>query len=159
MNKIKIAKRLAGAVPVILLGCWFNAAAQTTCKQQTAAELAKSVAASYSQRTLARLDAQKRVRGTVRIVIEHSLAEDDAPNRFVIRRFTSLTKFEGWLKSREHEELPARSVMPFKSCAKGVCTFDFDGGILHNNLYLKRITYGMRNACPFLKTIYLLDGD
>jgi hypothetical protein len=44
-------------------------------------------------------------------------------------------------------------------CAKGVCTYNFDGGILHNNLYLKKITYGMRGGCPYLKSIYLLDGD
>jgi hypothetical protein len=34
-----------------------------------------------------------------------------------------------------------------------------DGGINHNNLYLKRITYGVSNGCPYLKTIYILDGD
>lgn len=76
-----------------------------------------------------------------------------------MRRFASLARAEAWLKSREHEDLPARSVKPFQKCAKGVCTFDFNGGILHNNLYLKKITYGVRNGCPYIKTIYLLDGD
>ena len=121
--------------------------------------LAKSVAEGYEQRKLRTLDTQKPLRGTFRIVIEHSLAEDDAPDRFVVRRFASLAKFEDWLKRREHEKLPARSVRPLKSCAKGVCTFDLDGGILHNNLYLKNMTYGVSHGCPYLKTLYFLDGD
>lgn len=159
MNKIKMITKLSSILALFVFGLSLPAAAQTGCKQQPIETLAKAVAEGYNQKTLASLDAQKPLRGTVRVVIEHSLAEDKAPDRFVVKRFASLARFEAWLKGREHEELPARSVMPFKSCAKGVCTFDFEGGILHNNLYLKKIAYGTSQGCPFLKTIYLLDGD
>jgi hypothetical protein len=97
--------------------------------------------------------------GRVRIVIEHSLAEDNARDRYVIKRFTSLARAESWLRSREHEAMPARAAKPLKRCAKGVCAYNFDGGIVHNTLYLKKISYGLRGGCPYIKTIFLLDGD
>ncbi len=159
MNKIKMITQLSSALVLFVFSLSSMAAAQTVCKQQPVETLAKSVAEAYNQKTLATLDHHKPYRGSIRVVIEHSLADDDAPDRFVVRRFASLARFERWLKSREHEEMPARSIMPFKSCARGVCSFDFDGGILHNNLYLKKITYGASKGCPYLRTIYLLDGD
>jgi hypothetical protein len=55
--------------------------------------------------------------------------------------------------------MPGRESRPLVRCAKGVCTYNFDGGILHNHLYLKKISYGTRSGCPYIKTIYLLDGD
>ena len=130
-----------------------------TCKNETIEQLVKAVSEAYAGKTLGTLDTQKPYRGRVRIVIEHSLAGDNDKDRFVIKWFTSLARAESWLKSREHEEMPARSTMPLTKCAKGVCAYNFDGGILHNNLYLKKITYGMSGGCPYLKTIYLLDGD
>ena len=71
-------------------------------------------------------------------MIEHSLADDDAKDRFVIKSFTSLTKAESWFKAREREELSAREARPLLRCTKGVCTHNLDGGILHNHLYLKK---------------------
>ena len=133
--------------------------ASAQCKKQPVDALSKAVAEGFEARTLSSLDAEKPYSGRVRIVIEHSLADDNAKDRFVIRSFVSLAKAEAWLKSREHDELPGRRSMPFQKCAKGICTFNFDGGILHNTLYLKKISYGVRNGCPFLKSIYLLDGD
>ena len=133
--------------------------AQPTCQHQTIEPLAKAIAARYEGKTLASLDAGKPYVGAVRIVIEHSLADDDAKDRFVIKRFASFARFEAWLKSREVEDLPARESRPLERCAKGACTYNFDGGILHNHLYLKKIIYGFRGRCPYLKTIYLLDGD
>jgi hypothetical protein len=129
------------------------------CKKQPIDALAKGVAEGFEAKTLRDLDAQKPYAGRFRLVIEHSLADDNAKDRFVVRSFVSLAKAEAWLKSREHDEMPGRQSMPFQKCSKGVCTFNFDGGILHNNLYLKKIAYGIRNGCPYLKTIYLLDGD
>jgi len=133
--------------------------AKPTCKHETIQQLVKEVSEAYEARTLGTLDTQKPYRGRVRIVIEHSLADDNDKDRFVIKSFTSLARAEAWLKSREHEEMPARSTKPLSKCARGVCAYNFDGGIVHNNLYLKKITYGMRGGCPYLKTIYLLDGD
>jgi hypothetical protein len=133
--------------------------AQSPCRKQPISDLAKSLAGAFEGKTLSSLDAQKPYAGKVRMVIEHSLADDNAKDRFVIRSFTSLAKLESWLKSREHEDQPGRNSRPLERCAKGVCTYSLDGGILHNNLYLKKITYGLRAGCPYVKTIYLLDGD
>ena len=157
MNK-KIVKSLM-VLSVLLICLSLTSQANAQCKKQTVEELVKAVAASYEAKTLGSLDADHPYVGKVRIVIEHSLADDNAKNRFVIRRFTSLARFEAWLKSREIEELPARESRPLVRCAKGICTYNFDGGILHNHLYLKKITYGIRGGCPYLKTLYLLDGD
>jgi len=129
------------------------------CKKQSIEDLQKSLAEAFAAKTMAALDADRPYLGSIRIVIEHSLAEDNDPQRFVVRRFTSFARAEKWFKSKEIEGLPGRNAMPLVKCAKGVCTYNFDGGILHNNLYLKKMTYGMRGGCPYLKSIYLLDGD
>jgi hypothetical protein len=153
-NKILIA-----AVTGIVLGLSLPAHAQSPCKKQPIEDLVKAVAEGFETKTMRSLDPRRPYVGRVKIVIEHSLAEDNAKDRFVIRAFTSLARAEGWLKSREHDEMPGRDTKPLARCAKGVCTYNFDGGIVHNTLYLKKITYGSRGGCPYLKTIYLLDGD
>jgi hypothetical protein len=148
---------IAGAVLVSIISVPVRA--KPTCKNETIEQLVKAFADTYETKTLGSFDAGKPYVGRVRIVIEHSLADDKAKDRFVTRWFTSLARAEAWLKSREHEEMPGRSTKPLVKCAKGVCTYNFDDGILHNNLYLKKITYGFRRGCPYIKTIYLLDGD
>lgn len=153
---MKINNPIAGAVVALIM---LAGGATAQCKKQPIDALSKAVAEGFEAKTLGSLDAQKPYTGRVRLVIEHSLADDNAKDRFVIRSFVSLAKAEAWLKSREHDEMPGRRSMPFQKCANGVCTFNFDGGILHNTLYLKKIAYGIRTGCPFLKTIYLLDGD
>lgn len=157
MNK-KIVKSLT-LISVLLFVLSLTIQAKPQCKKQTVEEMVKAVAESYEAKTLGSLDADRPYVGKVIIVIEHSLADDNAKNRFVVRRFASLARFEAWLKSREHEEMPGRESRPLARCAKGLCTYNFDGGILHNHLYLKKITYGIHGGCPYIKTIYLLDGD
>ncbi len=147
------------AVAVTLFSLSLPVHAQSRCQKQPVEDLLKAVAEGFETKTMRTLDAQKPYVGRVRIVIEHSLAPDDDKDRFVIRSFTSLARAERWLKSREHEEMPGRDTKPLARCAKGVCTYNFDGGIVHNTLYLKKITYGTRGGCPYIKTIYLLDGD
>ena len=105
------------------------------------------------------LDADRPYVGRFTIRIEHSLADDDDPQRFEVRRFSSFARAERWFKSREIEELPGRNTRPLVKCVKGVCSYNSEGGLLHNNLYLTKITYGIRNGCPYIKTIYILDGD
>jgi hypothetical protein len=156
---VKKLKMLCTVLTVIFFSLSLPVKAVSPCKKQPIEDLVKAVAAAYEVKSMGRLDAQKPDVGKVRIVIENSLAEDNAKDRFVIKWFSSLAQLEQWLKSREHEELPARESRPLVRCAKGVCTYNFDGGILHNHLYLKKITYGSRAGCPYLKTIYLLDGD
>src|SRR5437868_6264046 len=153
---MKIVQTTASAFLAIIV---IAGSATAQCKKQPIEALAKAVAEGFEAKTLSSLDSQKSYAGRIRIVIEHSLAGDNDKDRFVVRSFLSLAKAEAWLKSREHDEMPGRQSMPFQKCSKGVCTFNFDGGILHNTLYLKKITYSARNGCPYLKTIYLLDGD
>lgn len=50
------------------------------------------------------------------------------------------------------------NVANLKQCKKGMCTFD-NAGLLHNNLYLKKITYGFTKGRPYIKAVYFLDGD
>lgn len=156
---MSIKKTLVTAVALILFSFSPPVHAESPCKTQPIGSLVTAVAEGYEAKTLGSLDAQKPYVGKVRIVIENSLAEDNAKDRFVIKSFTSLAKAESWLKSREHDGMPGRETRPLVRCAKGVCSYNFDGGILHNHLYLKKITYGSRGGCPYLKTIYLLDGD
>lgn len=133
--------------------------AGSSCKKQSIQDLVNALAHSFEEKNMSLLDVDRPYLGTIRIVIEHSLAEDNDPQRFIVRRFSSFARAERWFKSKEIEGLPGRNAMPLVKCAKGVCTYNFDGGILHNNLYLKKITYGMRGGCPHIKTIYLVDGD
>lgn len=150
---------LIAALALVLFNLSLPVRAQSPCKKQSIQELAKQTAEAYEGKTLSSLDAQKPYPGRVRIVIENSLGEPDDKGRFAIKSFTSLAKAEAWLKRREHDGMPGRESRPLVRCAKGVCTYNFDGGILHNHLYLKKISYGTRSGCPYIKTIYLLDGD
>lgn len=126
--------------------------------------LVDKVEIGFGNRQLADLDGQHLFRGRIRFVIEHSLVEDTDPGHFEIRTFRTFAAAQRWLQSREtpnedYPPVPIPSLRPLQQCRKGVCTYDFDGGIDHNHLYLKRIYYGFKNRRPYLKTIYLLDGD
>ena len=156
---MSIKKTLVTTAAGILVGLSLPVHAQTPCKKQPVENLVKAVAEGFETKTMRSLDAQKPYVGRVRIVIEHSLADDNAKDRFVVGSFASLARAERWLESREHDEMPGRDTKPLVHCAKGVCTYNFDGGIVHNTLYLKKITYGTRGGCAYIKTIYLLDGD
>src|SRR5438046_5263961 len=154
---MKVTLVIAVAVTLFSLSLAVNA--QSPCRGQPVEDVVKALSEGFETKTMRTLDAQRPYVGRVRIVIEHSLAPDDDKDRFVIRSFTSFARAERWLKSREHEEMPGRDTRPLARCAKGICTYNFDGGIVHNTLYLKKITYGSRGGCPYIKTIYLLDGD
>jgi hypothetical protein len=129
------------------------------CKKQSIEDLVKAFAQSFEEKSMDKLDADRPYLANVRIVIEHSLADDNDPQRFNVRKFASFARAEKWFKSREIDGMPGRNTRPVIKCAKGVCSYNSEGGILHNNLYLTKITYGIRGGCPYIKTIYLLDGD
>jgi hypothetical protein len=131
----------------------------TQCKKQPVEDLVKSFADSFANKSMDTLDAARPYVGRITIRIEHSLADDDDPQRFEVRRFSSFARAEQWFRSREIEEMPERYSRPVEKCARGVCTYNLDGGINHRSLYLQKITYGIRNGCPYIKTIYVLDGD
>jgi hypothetical protein len=128
-------------------------------KQQTIEQLANIVAEAFATKGLSKLDNKRYLLGKVRISIKHSLAGDDAPNRSEDRDFKTFALGEKWLASREHDGLPARESRPLLTCQKSICVYNFQQGILHNHLYLQKIAYGYKNSRPYIKTIYLLDGD
>jgi hypothetical protein len=148
-------RRLATAVALLVLSVApLPAPAQTAVKRETVEEFVKALSEAYTSKSLGALAAGRPQQGRVSIVVEHSIT-----GRRDVKSFRSLEAGERWLKSRELEEGPARQAVPLKRCRRGVCTYDFDGGILHNNLYLQKVAYGYRGGLPYVKTIYLLDGD
>ena len=120
---------------------------------QTVEQLAKAVADAFAAGELGRLDAERPYLRTVRIRVEHSIS-----GQIVTRSFRTLARLERWLKGRERDDGPARNSGALRRCRRGVCTFEQEG-MLHNNLYLQRITYGMRRGRPYVKAIHLIDGD
>lgn len=142
---------------LLLLTIATAAYAQTPSRPETVEQLAKEVSEAYAAKNLGALDAERPYLKSVRMVIEYSLGEPAPPN--AVRVVRSLGKGEQWLRSRETADGPARDVKPLKRCRRGTCTFDFDSGILHNTLYLQKLTYGYRRGAPYIKAIYFLSGD
>jgi len=160
-----VIRSLAFAFLVCLLTA-ANVTAQTPTppKPGTIEELIDKVEIGFGNRQLADYDGQHLFRGRIRFVIEHSLVEDNDPHHFEIRTFRTFAAAQRWLQSREtpnegYPPVPFPSLRSLLQCRRGVCTYDLDGGIDHNHLYLTKIFYGMRNRRPYLKSIYLLDGD
>lgn len=134
--------------------------AQTRGAKKSIERLVKKLEVAYLNSSLGSLDAIRPIFRSVKIVIEHSLAGDTDKDRFEIKVFKTLAEGEQWLKRREREDgTPFRNLKPLSGCGKGRCSYDFFYGILHNQLYLKKVAYGYRNGRPYIRTIYLLDGD
>jgi hypothetical protein len=149
-------KQLAAALAIILCLVPLPAHARSRCKKQKIEDLVTEFSNAYMEKAMGRLQPEHPFLLKLKFVIEHSLGEGE----YDIKVSGYLEDVDEWLKNREREDgTPFRELRPLIACRKGICTFDFDGGILHNHLYLKKITYGYRNGCPYLKTIYLLDGD
>ena len=143
---------------VIVAFCAIGIHAQTTCKQ-TAEELAKDFSSAFTGKKLGRLDANRGAVGKVTLTMENSLVEDGAKGQFIVKTFANLKAVENWLTKREIDELPGRTANDLINCKKGVCSFKIDG-LLHNNLYLKKVTLGFTKAkCPYIKSIYIVDGN
>jgi len=121
-------------------------------------QLQKSVADTYKAKTMRTLDEKKLIQGPLLVRIVHSLME--GKGSVVRRSFKTFGQFDAWLKKREREEgSPFRQVSELVKCAKGHCEYNYDNGILHNQLYLHDIYYRFRNGKPYIVRIDLLDGD
>lgn len=153
-------RKLAVAFSLIILTIALPAQAQSQAGKKGIEPLVDSLGVAFMAKKLGSFDAKRPYLGKVKIVIEHSLAGDTDKDRFESREFRTLKRAEQWLDSREGEDgTPFRESRDLLSCRRGLCTFDLDGGIGHNHLYLKKITYAYRNGRPYIKMIYLLDGD
>lgn len=151
-------KKLATTVALLALIIPLPVHAQTPSKRETIEQVVKELSDAYMTKTLRKLDAERPYLRKVKIVIENSLEE--GKNQFEIKEFTTLAEGDKWLIRREEEDgTPFRELRPLLGCKRGLCTYDFDGGISHNHLYLQNISYGYRNGRPYIKTIYLLDGN
>jgi hypothetical protein len=146
-------------IPVFVLALFaFSANAQTICKQ-TDTEIAKAVSKAFVGRKLGSLDANRLSKTAIAVKIENSLAEDGAKGQFVTKQFKSLKAAENWFTKREIDQLPGRNSFTFSGCKNGNCNFKSQG-LLHNNLYLKRVMLGYtKEKCPFIKLIYIVDGN
>jgi hypothetical protein len=121
---------------------------------QTIQELAKAVATAWGEGNLGSLDAGRPYVGSVKVVVEGTVGE---PPMIWRKTFRTLAQVDRWFKGRERADGPGRNIGQLQQCSKGVCTFEQEG-MLHNNLYLKKITYGMRRGKPYIKAIHIEDG-
>jgi hypothetical protein len=128
--------------------------AHLSSQPQTIQQLVNAVAKAWGEGNLGSLDAGRPYVGSVRVVVEGTVGE---PPMVWRKTFRTLAQVDRWFKSRERADGPGRNVGQLQQCSKGVCTFEQEG-MLHNNLYLKKITYGMRKGKPYVKAIYIEDG-
>lgn len=149
-------KQLAIAAALVFFLASSPAYAQSARKKQTIEQLVDKVEVAYVNKTLGDLDAAHPYAGKVKIIIEHSLGDES----YEVKLSQKLEYAEEWLKNREREDgTPFREARDSRQCGRGVCVYDLDGGISHNHLYLKKVYYGYRKGAPYIKTLYLLDGD
>ncbi len=164
MRKMRI-KLVLLTIIILALGLTALARSKTTSKAggvearragssiQTdpADQLATEVADAFKAKDLGKLDSDHPYLGSVRVRVDDSIMP-----RIKVRRFSTLAQAERWFKRGGLD--PNRSAGALKQCRRGVCTFEQEG-MLHNTLYLKRITYGIRKGRPYIKSIELIDGD
>jgi hypothetical protein len=145
---------------IFLLIAWALGAITASAQSpQTSIEpVRQSVADAYKAKTMRTLDDKKLIQGTLVVRIVHSLME--GKGSVVRRSFKSFAQFEAWLKKGEREEgAPFRQVSELVKCSSGHCKYNYDGGILHNQLYLHDIYYQFCQGKPYITRIDLLDGD
>ena len=159
MNYIK---QLSTVVALILSIIPLSIHAQSSSKRLTIGKLVDEFETAFVADSLEKLDAKRPNRGKMRVIITYDTIE---PETKVFRTFGELGR---WLRSRETDsaptadgrtvKLPFRVTNPPTVCRRGLCLYDYEGGILHNHLYLKKILYGYRNGRPYIKTIFLYNG-
>jgi hypothetical protein len=153
--------RKLAPIGLLLICIGWSAVSGQIQSPQKPAELAKTVSDAYKQKKLGDLDKKHLAAGTITVVIEHSLIEGKNGNGLMkVRHFKNLAAIDKWLNSKlEEDGTPFRQTMPLLKCSKGRCAFNFDGGILHNQLYLHDLYYSSRNGRLYITKLHLLDGD
>lgn len=127
-----------------------------TCAYSDAGQLGRDVASHFVARTLDQLAPRLPVR-PVTIHVEHSLADDltfsvTVPFADVEQR---LARAEA---SEPRRAAHQRGVLEAMECGSLSCSFG-PSGILHNNLYLRRLVFARTGGCLAVIRIELLDGD
>jgi len=153
MKERIVRKMVMGAVLIAGTMCLYSSTpAQSQDKQ--ARKIAAAVADAFGKGQLRQIDRKKLLRGRVKLTIENSIGEPEYEH-YSYRSFSAMG---GWIRKQERDGLPNKVVWPLVGCRKGVCTFFRDGGILHNQLYLKKVTYGYRNGRLYISGVQLLAG-
>ena len=151
---MKNIKQLAAGLALILYIISPPAQAQPRSKIKTVGQLEDAFSKAFGRDRLAELDARYPNHGKFRVIIEYSSPLE--PDIRVFRTFGALGR---WLKSRETEGgFPWRMDTTLVGCRRGVCTYEIEGNLAHNRLYIQKLSYGYRNGRPHLKTIFLLAG-
>ena len=123
--------------------------------QQKAEDLARRFNQAFARKALSSLDKGRPVKNRIAVTIEHSISED----RPRTRTFASFSQIERWLKSQQREDgTPLRNITKLSSCRSGVCRYNV-GSLLHNNIYIKRVSYAFVNGKPYIRSVLILDGD
>lgn len=120
--------------------------------KRTVEQLSRALKSAFEQKDFDGLGNDNRY-GPIKVVIENSLADDDDPDRFENNQFNTFKKFEKWLP-----KMVNRISGALNGCKQGTCTYQ-EIGLLHNTWVLRRFTYGYRKGRPYIKTIYILDGN
>ena len=158
---MKHIKQIYITIALILFVIPLSAQAQSRSKKLTIEKLIDEFEIAFVQDRLEKLDAKYPNYGKVRVEIEYTSIEPD------IKVFKTFGGIGRWLRSMETDSMPLEDGTTMKlpmrlmsevSCQRGLCTYDYDGGILHNRLYIKKISYGYRNGRPYIKNIFLLAG-
>ena len=135
-----------------------GAAAQTRARAKQIGRIAEKVADAFASHDFGRLDRLRLFEGKLKLVIDTPTA-DYMIGEFQYFRFRSFMRLEQWLTSRENNiGLPFRLYIPFRGCRREVCRFESEGGILHNRLYVEKVSFYYRKKRPFIKAVYLLYG-
>ncbi len=129
-------------------------AATGQCVQAAIEPLAKKLAADFAAKHLAGLDKERPYLKPIQFIVEHSITDD-----YEVEEMSNFSAIEQWLTGQEPEGMPVREARPLRWCKKGLCVFDLSAGIAHNHRYVQKLTYGYESGCPYLKSIFLLDGD
>jgi hypothetical protein len=152
---MKHIKQLPITIALVLSIFSLSVQAQSSSGIATIEKLQRAFAIAYTSDNLGTLDTKRQYRGKVRIVIEYP----DADLKDLSKVFKTFERVGRWLKSMERQDgIPFRVTRPLIGCKRGRCTYDFDGGIDHNHLYIDKITYGYINRRPYIKTVFLLAG-
>ena len=150
-------KQLPITIALFLSIFSLSAQAQSSSGIATIGKLQDAFSIAYTSDNLGTLDTNRQYRGKVRIVIEYP--EADLKPIYLSKAFKTFKGVGRWLKSMEREDgTPFRVTRPLIGCKRGHCTYDFDGGIDHNHLYIDKISYAFRNGSPYIKTVFLLAG-
>lgn len=93
----------------------------------------------------------------INIETKHSIQEKNEP----ILKIKGLKQFEKWVVDvrKNFRFSDNLTVKTMGVCIDGCCHYPIDGGMSHNSLYLTEACFTFKNNKPFLKSIYLLDGD